>query len=93
MKSWRKVKGEVYETWSSFTASIDVSKPSEPVEVRNEESGLSISGQRFRLQVGEISLCRCIELLAAVFGYGHQKCFATAYAYVREWQGAGDDSS
>ena len=51
VKSWRKVHGEVYETWSSFTVKIDDSKPPEAVELKDEQSGLSVAGQRLRLQV------------------------------------------
>ncbi|KAK9825800.1 hypothetical protein WJX74_008414 [Apatococcus lobatus] len=50
VKSWRKVQGEVYETWSSFTVSIDDSKAPEPVELKDETSGLSMCGQRLRLK-------------------------------------------
>ena len=51
VKSWRKVQGEVYETWSSFTAAIDTGRAPEPVEVRDEQSGLAISGHRLQLKV------------------------------------------
>ena len=57
LKSWRRVQGEVYETWSSCSVGIDNSRAPEPVELKDEESGLSISGQRLRLKVRPDHFC------------------------------------